>query len=107
MTCTLDGDVSTGSELTVSIGQKSASYDTIVPNSSVRTDANGSFVLAISAKNSALGNRYFAKRIPVEVLASDDNNTAVSCDLGYGDFVITTSSSPIKNGDQVRMTDNG
>lgn len=107
VTCTLEGDVNNGSELTVSIGKKSASYDIVVPNSAVRTDSNGTFVLAVNAKNSALGNRYFAKRVPVEVLASDDDNTALSCDLSYGDFVITTSSAPIKSGDQVRMADNG
>ena len=33
----ITGDVNAGSELTVSIGQKSASYDLIVPNSSIRT----------------------------------------------------------------------
>lgn len=107
ITCTLDGDVEPGSEISVSIGNKSANYDVIVPNSAVRTDSNGSFVLMITSKNSPLGNRYFAERVPVEVLASDDTNSALNANLGYGDFVITTSSSPIKNGDQVRMADNG
>ena len=71
----------------------------------IRTDNNGSFVLAISQKSSPLGNRYIAKRVSIEVLASDDNNSAVVADLGNGDYVITTGSGPIKNGDQVRMAD--
>ena len=103
----LEGDVSAGSELSISIGQKSASYDIIVPNSSIRTDSNGSFVLVIEAKNSPLGNRYIAKRVAVEVIASDDVNSAVTGELGYGDFVITTSNGPVASGDQVRMADNG
>lgn len=102
----ITGDVNAGSELTVSIGQKSASYDLIVPNSSIRTDSNGSFVLVIEAKNSPLGNMYMAKRVNVEVLATDDVNSAVTGELSYGDFVITTSNGPIKSGDQVRMADN-
>lgn len=102
----ITGDVNAGSELTVSIGQKSASYDLIVPNSSIRTDSNGSFVLVIEAKNSPLGNMYMAKRVNVEVLASDDVNSAVTGELSYGDFVITTSNGPVKSGDQVRMADN-
>lgn len=105
LTFDLEGDVTTGSELTLSVGQKSANYDTIVPNSAIRTDNNGSFVLAISQKSSPLGNRYIAKRVSIEVLASDDNNSAVVADLGNGDYVITTGSGPIKNGDQVRMAD--
>lgn len=105
LTFDLSGDVSSGSELTISVGQKSANYDVIIPNSSIRSDNNGKFVLAVQAKSSPLGNRYIAKRVSVEVLASDDNNSAVVADLGYGDYVITTSSSPVKSGDQVRMAE--
>ncbi len=105
LTFDLSGDVSSGSELTISVGQKSANYDVIIPNSSIRSDNNGKFVLAVQAKSSPLGNRYIAKRVSVEVLASDDNSSAVVADLGYGDYVITTSSSPVKSGDQVRMAE--
>ncbi|MGM9541540.1 MAG: HlyD family efflux transporter periplasmic adaptor subunit [Candidatus Limivicinus sp.] len=105
LTFDLSGDVTSGSELTISVGQKSANYDVIIPNSAIRSDNNGKFVLAIQAKSSPLGNRYLAKRVSVEVLASDDNNSAVVADLGYGDYVITTSSSPVKSGDQVRMAE--
>ena len=105
LTFDLDGDVNTGSELTISVGQKSANYDTIIPNSSIRSDSNGSFVLAVEARNSPLGNRYVARRVNVEVLASDDMNSAVTAELGYGDYVITTSNAPVKNGDLVRLAD--
>ena len=99
------GDVSPGSQLTISIGERGQNYDYVVPNSAIRSDSNGKFVLAIQAKNSALGNRYFARRVDVEVIASDDNNSAVTGALNYGDFVITTTSAPIKSGEQVRMAE--
>ena len=102
----LEGDVNAGSELTLSVGQKSANYDNIVPNSSIRSDTNGSFVLVVDSKNSPLGNRYYARRVAVEVLAEDDMNSAVTGDLGYGSYVITTSNAPVKNGDMVRLADN-
>lgn len=105
LTFDLDGDVTSGSEITVSVGQKSARYDLIIPNSAIRTDSNGSFVLAVMAKSSPLGNRYVAKRVAIEVLAADDANSAVTADLSNGDYVITTSSAPIANGDMVRMAD--
>ncbi len=103
LTFDLEGDVTSGSEITVSVGQKSANYDIIIPNSAIRTDSNGSFVLAVTAKNSPLGNRYIAKRVAIEVLAADDNNSAVTADLNNGDYVITTSSAPIATGDMVRL----
>ena len=96
-----------GAELTLSVGQKSANYDNIVPNSAVRSDTNGKFVLVVESKNSPLGNRYYARRVAVEVLTEDDMNSAVTGDLGYGSYVITTSNAPIKNGDMVRLADNG
>ncbi|MGI5976712.1 MAG: hypothetical protein ACOX68_03335 [Candidatus Limivicinus sp.] len=105
LTFDLEGDVTSGAELTVSVGQKSANYDIIIPNSAIRNDSNGSFVLAVQAKNSPLGNRYHAKRVNIEVIAADDENSAVTADLSYGDYVITTGSAPIANGDQVRMAD--
>ncbi len=105
LTFDLEGSVTAGSELTVSVGQKSANYDLVVPNSSIRSDKNGKFVLVVEAKNSPLGNRYIAKRVKVDVLAEDDTNSAVTADLAAGDFVITTSAAPIKSGDQVRLAD--
>ncbi len=105
LTFDLTGDVTSGSELTISVGQKSANYDLIIPNSSIRSDTNGSFVLVVDAKNSPLGNRYITRRVNVEVLASDDLNSAVTGGLNNGDYVVTTSSAPVKAGDQVRMAE--
>ena len=98
--------MTTGAEMSISVGQKSASYDLIVPNSAVKSDSNGKFVLRVDVKSSPLGNRYTARRVSVEVLASDDNNSAVVADVAAGDYVITTSSAPVANGDMVRIADN-
>ena len=99
----LDGDVSEGQELTVSVGSKSASYDMVVPNSAVRTDSNGTFVLKVVSKNSPLGNRYTAARTSVEVIASDDSNSAIVGDISAWDYVITTSSKPVADKDLVKL----
>ena len=101
----LEGDVTSGAQISIAIGERGGSYDTIVPNSAVRTDNNGSFVLAFVAKSSPLGNRYVAQRIDVKVLAKDDVNSAVSGGLTTSEFVITTSSKPIEPGMLVRMPD--
>ena len=102
---TLTGDISSGQNVTLSVGEKSASYDAIVPNSALRTDTNGTFVLAVLAKSSPLGNRYIATRVDVQVLAQDDTTAAVS-GLSAGDYVITTSSKPLEAGMQVNMVEN-
>lgn len=102
---TLTGDISSGQNVTLSVGEKSANYDAIVPNSALRTDTNGTFVLVVMAKSSPLGNRYIATRVDVQVLAQDDTTAAVS-GLSFGDYVITTSSKPLEAGMQVNMVEN-
>ena len=78
----------------------------VVPNSAIRKDSNGSFVLVVTVKSSPLGNRYTATRVDVEVIASDDTSSAVTGALNQNDYVITTSSKPITSGDMVRLPDN-
>ena len=102
---TIVGDVSSGQNVTLSVGERSANYDAIVPNSALRTDTNGTFVLVLSVKHSPLGNRYIANRVDVNVLAQDDTTAAVS-GLSMGDYVITTSSKPLEAGMQVNMVEN-
>ncbi len=101
---TVSGDVEPGTNVSLSIGQKSQNYDSIVPKSAVRSDTNGKFVLVLTEKPSPIGNRYVATRVDVQVLAEDDVSVAVT-GLSYGDYVITTSSKPIEAGTLVRMAE--
>ena len=106
LTFTVTGDVVVGQSLNISVGQRSQNYDLIVPNSAVRNDNNGDYVLIVEAKSSPLGNRYIATRVDVTVLAKDDTQSAISGGLAGWEYVITTASAPIKEGDQVRLADN-
>ena len=99
----VEGLVSNGESLAVSVGERSAEYEHVVPNSAVREDNKGKFILIIDEKTTPFGNRYKARRVDVEVLASDEINTAVSADLQGYEYVITTSNQPVKAGDQVRL----
>lgn len=97
-------DLTAGQTLNLSMGSKGQSYSAVVPNSAIREDSNGKFVLAMESKSSPLGNRYTAVRYDVEVLAKDDNNSAVNGLMG-SEFVITTSNKPISAGEQIRPAD--
>lgn len=103
---TLTGDIQAGQNVTLSIGQKSANYDALIPLSGLREDSNGKFVYVLESKSSPLGSRYIATRVTVQELARDDKSAAVS-GISSGDFIITTSNKPIEAGKQVRLADNG
>ena len=100
---TISGDVTSGEGLEIAIPCGSATYDAIVPRSAVQDDNEGKYVLTVRSKSSPLGNRYYAEKVKVEVLASDDNSCAVSGSIANGDYVITAASKPVDPGDQVRM----
>ncbi len=101
----VSGDIEAGTNITLSVGQRSAPMDAIVPKSAVREDANGKFVLVVTSRSTPLGNRYTATRADIQVLAEDDTSVAVS-GLASSDYVITTSSKPLDAGSQVRMVEN-
>ncbi len=103
--CSVEGDVTVGQSLSIVLGERGASYDIVIPNSAIREDSNGKFILVVESKSSPLGNRYIATRADITILASDDNSSAVSGALYGNEFVITTSTKPIEAGQQVRMVE--
>lgn len=105
VTFNLTGDLMAGQSLSLQVGQKSSNYEMVVPNSAIREDNNGKFVLVVEAKSSPLGTRYYAVRYDVEVLASDDTQSAISGGLYGYESVITTSTKPVEAGKLVRLPD--
>ena len=101
---TVNGDVFEGQTLSFTIGDRSQSYDCVLPNSAIREDNDGKFVLTVTSKKTPLGVRYTAVRCNIEVIASDDTKSAVSGLYG-SEFVITNATSPISDKQQVRLAD--
>ncbi len=100
----IDGEVSEGQSFNLSIGDRQTSYDLVVPNSAIREDSNGKYILIASVKSTPLGNRYIAKRVDVTVIKKDNLNSAVDAGTEYGyEYVITSSTAPVEEGSQVRL----
>lgn len=98
-------EVSVGDTVALSVGESSKSYDLVVPNSAVRKDNNGYFIMVVVSKSTPLSNRYIANRVGVTVIASDDVNSAVTGDLTGNEYVVTTTSKPVSAGQQVRLAE--
>lgn len=96
-------DLTDGMSLSLTVGNRTANYDMIVPKSAVREDNNGKFVLKVVSKETPLGIRYIAERVDVKILAEDDINAAISGNMESWEFIITTTSKPIESGSQVRL----
>lgn len=99
---------STGTSVTLSLNNRSKDYQCIVPLSAVHEESGETFLYTIKEKNSPLGMRYIAIKVPVTILAKDNTNAAIDPSaLGdYGSRVITESNDKsFKSGDQVRLAE--
>ena len=101
------GDVSAGQMLTLLVGEKTTSYPAVVPKSAVREDKDGKYVYITKTKSTPLGNRYEVVRLAIDVVASDDVNSAITTsDNSYlYEYVITSTTGPVAEGDYVRLAD--
>ncbi len=106
VTLNLQGSLTAGQTLTMSINSKTSNYDMIVPSSAIRNDNKGDFVLVVQSKSSPLGNRYFAIRYDIEILATDDVQTAIKGAFEGYEPVVTTATKDITEGQQIRLSDN-
>lgn len=97
------GNIENGTSLSISVGEKKANYDYIVPTSAIREDSDGKFVLVIQEKSSPVGNRYIARREEVKVLAQNETQSAVSAGFDNYANIITTASKAVEKGDYVRL----
>ena len=101
----IKGEAMPGETLQLSVGDKTGRYDTVVPNNAVKEDSDGKFVLVVKVKGTPLGNRYYVKKVKVEVPARDTANSAISGDVTEWDNVVTNASKLLDNGQQVRLTE--
>ena len=100
---TVEGDVTPGQSLSIAVGDKNASYDSTVPNTAIREDSDGKYILVVESKNTPISTRYIAKRVDVTVVASDETRSAITGDFTNYAYVIATSSGPINSGEQVKL----
>jgi len=106
VTLNLQGSLTAGQTLTMSINSKTSNYDMIVPSSALKNDNKGDYVLVVESKSSPLGNRYFAIRYDVEILATDDIQTAIKGAFEGYEPVITTATKDITEGQQIMLSEN-
>ncbi|MBP5245637.1 MAG: HlyD family efflux transporter periplasmic adaptor subunit [Clostridia bacterium] len=101
----LEGDVTAGQSISLAVGDKNASYENTVPNTAIREDSDGKYILIIESKNTPISTRYITKRVGVTVTASDDTRSAISGDFERYAYIVSTSNKPINAGEQVKLVD--
>ena len=75
-------------------------YDALIPVAALRTDATGYYVLVVHKEDSVLGKGYFANRISVDLLGSDQIYCAVR-GLPTDEIVIVSATGEIADRSKV------
>jgi len=101
----LQGEVSVGEQVNLSIQISRANYEVIIPRSAISQDATGSHVYVLQSRSSPLGTRYSAIRTDINILAEDEQRAAVS---GIDRFstIIVRSSDTLSDRAAVRLAPN-
>ena len=97
--------IEAGDLLMLAVGERSLKSETVVPNNAVKEGSDGKFVLVVKVKGTPLGNRYTVMKKKVEVVAKDSAHSALKGEIEPYDNVVTNSSKPLEDGQQVRLTE--
>ncbi len=90
-------------EVSCTISTSNRQYENVVPKGAVQQDTEGYFIYVLVTKNSPLGERYIARKVPVKVIAEDATSCAIEgAGISY-QYCIVRTEKPITNGEQVRL----
>ena len=95
---TLEG-LAGGEKGEIYLSKKTKQYPSLVPNSAVYTDSNGSFVYVLKSRKGPLGEESYVQRLDVNVEDSDNEKSALTNLMM--DEVIIQSNKTLKDGDRV------
>ena len=98
-----DADWSEGQRVDVQSTRNRSTYDMCVPLSAVRSDNTGYYLYTVEQENTVLGVANIVIRVPVTIIASDNDNAAIQGPVNRGSQIITGSSKAVVAGDRVRV----
>lgn len=94
-----------GDAVNVSVTISEQQYWSCVPISAVRPDENGYYVLVLSEENTILGTQTVARKMPVTILAQNNEYAAIDGIYDYEAYIVVSGSKPVSDGDTVRIAE--
>lgn len=91
-----------GESSSMKVTQQAGPYDMLLPLGALRSDSGGDYVYVVRQSDSVLGKQATAARLPVTVLAQDEQSMAVEGPLAPEDLVVLESERLIEEGDRIR-----
>ena len=98
-----EGSWTDGQRVDVRAVKSRDTYDMCFPLSALRSDNTGYYLLTVEQKSTVLGVENVVVRVPVNVLAEDDDMAAVQGPLDRSSQIVTGSNKVVTAGDRVRL----
>ncbi len=90
-------------QVEIGMTKRSKEYAVVVPNGCIYPSGEGkSVVFVLKQRDGILGEEYYVKSVEVEVLDSDDSNTAISGNLTDSDNIVSFTSKVLTDGVRVK-----
>ncbi len=81
-------------------------YRSMVRTAMIQQDDKGNeFIWKVESRNTPLGVRYFVRSVPISVLASDEDWSAVEGALDEETWLVSWKEESLKNGQQVKVAE--
>ena len=90
----------------ITIKNESEVYPVVVPNSALRKDVNGYYILVLKEETNVMGQIFKAHRVNITLIDSDQSLSAIK-GLTYMEPIIIASTTPIDYGSRVKYEENG
>ncbi|MBH5320916.1 biotin/lipoyl-binding protein [Paenibacillus sp. GSMTC-2017] len=95
-----DFEARNGDSVVVDLVNKTEEEILLLPNKAIHEDGSGSYVYIVEGKQGPLGNTFYARRVSITVIDSNEHESAVE------DFAMNTiileSSHPLQDGGKIR-----
>ncbi|NIK75075.1 RND family efflux transporter MFP subunit [Paenibacillus castaneae] len=98
-----DAEVSSGDNVVIDLTNKVAEKKMLLPNKAIHEDGSGSYIYRVEEKKGPLGNTFYARKVFISVMDSNDHQSAVTDQLFESDKIIIESSQPLQDGSKVRI----
>ncbi|MFE5317635.1 efflux RND transporter periplasmic adaptor subunit [Paenibacillus sp. NPDC056579] len=93
-----------GEQAEFQVSRKVGTPKPLVPKSAIKTDSQGEYIYTVEETKRPLGNEFRVRKKYVHTEDSDETNAILNGMISPDEKIVTETSEPISDGDQVRLS---
>ncbi|OPA73009.1 HlyD family secretion protein [Paenibacillus selenitireducens] len=98
-----DESLKRGDRVQVGLTKPTSDDAILISNKAIHEDGSGKYIFKIEERNGPLGNTYYVRKTSIIVSDSNEQESAVTQGVFEHEQIVLESSTPLQDGDKVRM----